>query len=354
MNEGCRTLPAHIETMLSERDLQLNKMPVERLLEYYRRNEARVFLDRTLAMQAAASGVPTSGVTVLLSLLFPLVLLSAPLAWYFFSWMFALAAILLAIVVFRASRGLMVTRVRECALNNPQLLDLLISKGTMWFEYVPDAPKNFDPISVPEIEDLNSARQIEALSPAERMFGINGNNTSRSYFGLTSNHDGWHDVLDSAVKKLKAPLSKLFPNETEGFVEAKCELIGYAAAYCAKLWSGAEVPREIWNTLISSIENRISQRIKFAPDLSGYEEHTDGSREFISYSSVYTAHMHDLEKIIDHQYQIEDYEFKELLLVFSPKKYLLTDDVTAEFSQIFERAVFLFSDELIPSLNEDF
>jgi len=63
--------------------------------------------------------------------------------------------------------------------------------------------------------------------------------------------------------------------------------------------------------------------------------------------------MRDLDRIIDRQYQAENYDFKELLSVFPPKKDLLTEDAVAEFSQVCERAVFLCSDELIPTL-EDF
>jgi len=86
MDEGDRELPARRETMLSPRDVQLNKLPVEKLLKIYTRNEVRVVIDRGLAIQAASSGVPTTGLTTFLSLSFPTLLLAAPFAWYFFSW----------------------------------------------------------------------------------------------------------------------------------------------------------------------------------------------------------------------------------------------------------------------------
>lgn len=352
MDEGNRELPAQIEAMLSPRDAQLNQLPVEKLLEIYRRNEVRVFIDRGLAIQAASSGIPTSGLTILLSVMFPMLLLAAPLAWYFFSWFLALAAVVLAVMVFRACRAQIVAKVREYALNNPKLLDLLISKGVIWFEHIKDEPDDFGLTAVSDTGNPTSPRRKEALSPAEQFFGTASISTTLSYFDLPPEHDGWHDVLDKVAAKLKPIISTFFPTEADGFVEAKCELISYALAYEAKLWSGVEIPQIVWNTLISSVENRIFERIEFAPNLSGFREHADGSREFISYSSVYATHMRDLNRIIDRQYQTENYDFNELLSVFSPKKVLLTEDDVAEFSQVCERAVFLYSDELIPTLED--
>lgn len=256
-------------------------------------------------------------------------------------------------MVFRASRALIAARVREYALNNPKLLDLLISKGTMWFEHVKGEADDYGSPTQSGTGNPTSPHRKEALSPAEQTFGTTS--TNKPYFDLPSEHDGWHDVLDTIVTRLKPIISTFFPNETDGFVEAKCELISYALAYKAKLMDGVDVPQVVWNTLVSSVENRIFERIEFAPNLSGYREHADGSREFISYSSVYATHMGDLERISDRQYQTEnyDFEFEELLSVFSPKKELLTENAVAEFSQVCKRAVFLCSDELIPTL-EDF
>lgn len=63
--------------------------------------------------------------------------------------------------------------------------------------------------------------------------------------------------------------------------------------------------------------------------------------------------MRDLEKIIDRQYQAEEYDHVELMSAFSPKQGLMTSEVGAEFDQVFERAVFLCSDQIVPKL-EDF
>ncbi len=351
MDEENRELPAHIETMLSPRNVRLNQLSIEKILEFYRQKEARIFIDRGLAIQAASSGVPTSGLTTLLSLMFPLLLLFAPLAWYFFSWAFGLAVIFLSVTAFKASRALIVAKVREYALKNPKMLNLLISKGAIWFEHVEGAPSGSGPKKAPNFSNAMSSNRKESPSPVEQVFGTAG--TAPSYFDLSSEHDGWHDILDSVVARLKPTISVFFPNEADGFVETKCELISYAAAYKAKLLSGAEIPRIVWNTFVSSVENRIFERIELAPNLSGYQEHADGSREFISYSSVYVIHMRDLERIVDRQHQGENYDFKELLSVFDPKKNLLTEDAVAKFSQVCKLAVCLCSDELIPTL-EDF
>lgn len=351
MENGIRELPAHFESMLSKQDVQLNRLPAENLLELYHDKQVRIFVDRGLAIQAAASGVATSNATVALSYLFPLLLLSAPFAWYFLSWVYALAAFVLAIFAFRASRARIVARVRASALDNPKLMDLLISKGTLWFEGVPSNSL------VSELSGVQ--KEIRPTTPSEREgltpFGQQSSDKEASlpFFDLPPNHDGWHDILDSIVVRLKPIVSVLFPNEEVGFVEAKCELIAYAAAYEGRLVAGSEIDRTVWNTLVSSIENRIFGRIKLVPDLSGYKENADGSREFISYSSGYVSHMRTLEKIIDRQYQTEKYDHVELLDVFSPKQSLVTSEVAAEFNQVFERSVFLCSDELMPTL-EDF
>lgn len=350
MRDGDRELPTHFEIMLSPRDAQLNQLPVDQLLEIHRRKEVEVFVNRGGAIQAASSGVPTSVLASLLSFMFPLLLLAAPLAWYFFSWTYALIAVVLAVIDFRATRALIVTRIREYALQNPKVLDLLISKGVVWFEYLEGEKSDLGLKDVCDTGNYNSPPLKEAFSPAERMFGTTSKVASNS--DLLSESDGWHDVLDTVIERLQPTISAIFPNEADGFVEAKCELLSYAAAYEAKLWTGTEIPQVVWNTFVGSVENRIFGRIDFVPNLSGYREHADDSQEFISYSSVYLTHMHDFERIIDRQYKAEDEDFKELLSVLSPRNDLLTKETISEFSQVFERAVFLCCDELIPTLEE--
>lgn len=130
----------------------------------------RAFVDRGLAIQAASSGVPTSGLTTMLSLLFPLLLLAAPLAWYFSSWINALAAVVSAVIVFRASRALIVARVQDYALNNPKLLDLLISKGVIWFEHVTDELDGPLPTTVSDPGNPALPYRKEALLSSEQIF----------------------------------------------------------------------------------------------------------------------------------------------------------------------------------------
>lgn len=348
MRDSDRELPIHVETMLSPRDVQLNQLPINQLLEIYRRNELRVLVDRGGAIQAASSGVPTSALTNFLSIMFPLFLLAAPLAWYFLSWTYALAAVVFAVIAFRASRALIVARVREYALQNPKMLSLLISKGILWFEYIEEDKRDVVPQTVYHSRNQTSSPKKQAMSPPEQV--ITSAREAASHFDLPNEHDGWHDVLDALTESLKPTISAIFPNEADGFVEAKCELLSYAAAYEAKLWAGAEIPKIVWNTFAGSVENRIFGRIDFVPYLSGYQKHADGSEEFISRSSVYRTHMQDYEHIIDRQYKAEKEDFKELLSIFSPREDLLTENKLSDFCQIFEAAVFLCYDELIPTL----
>lgn len=351
MDADTRELPQNIKSTLSPRNAQLNQLPIKNLLEIYRKGDAQVFIDRGLAVQAASSGVPTSGLTTLLSLMFPVLLISAPLAWYLFSWIYALAVVALAVAIFLTSRVLIVSQLRESALINPKLLEVMLSKGVIWFEYAEGQSNEIVSIGLRDTSNLTASLRKEAPLPPDKNFG--GARTAPPYFNLPSDHDGWHDVLDEMVIRLKPIMSKFFPIETAAFVEAKCELLSYAAAYNAKLCSGSELPQVVWNTFVRSIENRIFGRIDVAPNLSGYRENADGSREFISYSSIYVAHMRDLEKVIDRHDDVADFDTIEILRVFSPKEEVLAGDAIAEFSQIFERAVLLCSDELIPTL-EDF
>lgn len=351
MENGVRKLPAHLEAMLSKQDVQLNRLPSENLLKLHDDNQVKVFVDRGLAIQAAASGVATSTAIVALSYLFPLLLLSAPFAWYFLSWGYALTAFILAIFSFRASRALIVAKVKASAFDNPRLMDLLISKGTLWFEGVPGSSRVSELTKVQETGHPITSSERQDLPPFEQQFG--NKETSPPFFDLPPDHDGWHDILDSIVARLKPVISISFPSEDVGFVEAKCELIAYAAAYEGRLVAGSEIDRTVWNTFISSVENRIIRHIELVSELSGFNENADGSREFISYSSVYVSYMRALEKIIDRQYQTEEYNHIELLSVLPPKRNSMTSEATAKFNQIFEQSMFLCSDELMPTL-EDF
>ena len=112
-----RELPAWMESGLSERDAQLNKLPVGDLQKLFYDKQINIFVDRGLAIQAASSGVPTSGLTLLISLMFPALILGAPIIWYFYSWVQGLIVLVLAVLAFRSSRALTVAKVRDQALS---------------------------------------------------------------------------------------------------------------------------------------------------------------------------------------------------------------------------------------------
>ena len=62
-------------------------------------------------------------------------------------------------------------------------------------------------------------------------------------FALPLDNDGFHDVMDCVVAKLKEPIKRIFPKEADKFIEVKCELVSYAAACKAKQVTGAEIHR---------------------------------------------------------------------------------------------------------------
>ena len=127
-------LPPHLQSMLSEKDSSINNLQPAELIEMHSAGEIKLFVDRGLALMAARSGVPVSGLATLFALLFPvLIVLAIPLL-IFVSWQFATLSVLTAIVSFRASRHFTKEDVGKAALRNPQLLNLLMRKGVVWFE----------------------------------------------------------------------------------------------------------------------------------------------------------------------------------------------------------------------------
>ena len=132
MDKDPRELPTWKMSMLSKHDVMLNQLPTNEILQLFHERKIMIFVDRGFAIQAASSGVKVSVFTVLLSVLIPVFLLAIPVTWYFFSWVEAVIAFILAVGAFRASRAGVVSNVRKQALKDPRLLDLLISKGVIW------------------------------------------------------------------------------------------------------------------------------------------------------------------------------------------------------------------------------
>lgn len=350
MQETVRELPAHLSKWLSKQDLQLNQQPAEQLIDLYRLKAVKLFVDRGMLITAASAGVPLSGLAIVFSFLFTLLPLAAPFAWYFFSWIFALGCMIAAVISYKISRALIVANVQKYALNHPQVLDFLVSKGTIWFEYISDGSLDAEQQKNMSTFSSKDSTRVPNPWPANEMYSTIDD--IPPFFDLPAHHDGWHDVLDSIVEKLKPIVAEVFPNDKEGSVEAKCELIAYAAAYEGMLEAGSDIDVAVWNMFVHSIENRIAEWMENTPSLSGLEEAADGSQAFVSYSSVYISQMKDLETIIDKQYHEKAHDHSALLSIFVPPTKVLLSELEEDFNEVFQMAVILCEDEIIPTLED--
>ena len=129
-----QVIPEHLESLLNERDQILNRLPPDKLLDVFEAGECKVFVDRTLALSAAGSGLPVSSLATGFSLLFPALIVGAIAAFFIWGWQAGALALLGAIVSFRASRYFTVEDVRSAALGDQKLLALLMSKGVVYFK----------------------------------------------------------------------------------------------------------------------------------------------------------------------------------------------------------------------------
>lgn len=130
-------------------------------------------------------------------------------------------------------------------------------------------------------------------------------------------YEDYHEVLDEVVGRLKEPMSAICADEDSASVMIKCELLGYATAYQAKLLIGAEMHPSSWNSFKTSVEYRIFPLLDEKPKLSGSNVLPDGGIELVSYASKYNTYMDELEKIIDENTNPGSVDLPPLLRYFS-------------------------------------
>ena len=130
-------------------------------------------------------------------------------------------------------------------------------------------------------------------------------------------YDNYHEALDVVVGRIREPMSVICADEENASMEIKCELLGYAAAYKAKLLTGDEMHPSSWNSFKRSMENRIFSLLDEKPQLSGSKILPDGGFALISNASVYTTYMSELEKIIDQNANLGMLDLPPLLRYFS-------------------------------------
>ena len=134
MSETPQSLKPWFNGVHGDEVARLNELPVATLLKLYSSGEIEIRADRTLAVAAARGGVPTSLRTRLTAFAFPLLLIAAPIVWYFFAWYWAMLSIIFGIAAFKSGQRNIPNDVCSYALKNQKVLDALITNGVVWFE----------------------------------------------------------------------------------------------------------------------------------------------------------------------------------------------------------------------------
>ncbi len=122
--------------MFTEREKQINSLPYGDLMRAYDEGSVKMFVDRGLAVQAASSGLPVSGLATITAIGFPVCILAAIGATFFWSIWAGVAIFVLGIISFRVSRAETVKSVRKAALENPKLFEILRKNNAIWFQEV--------------------------------------------------------------------------------------------------------------------------------------------------------------------------------------------------------------------------
>lgn len=122
--------------MLTEREEQINKLPYGDLVRSHDEGSLMMFVDRTLAMQAASSGLPVSPLATITAIGMPVAIVAAVVLGIFWSIWAAIAALIVSVTCFRISRAETLRSVRKAALKNRDLFEILRKNKAIWFEEV--------------------------------------------------------------------------------------------------------------------------------------------------------------------------------------------------------------------------
>lgn len=122
--------------MFTEREKQINSLPYEDLIKAYNEGSLKMYVDRGLAIQAAASGLPVSTLGTVMALAFPISIVLALGLGVFWSIWIALLALIAGVICFRVSRAETARSVRTAALENPKIFDILRKNRAIWFEEI--------------------------------------------------------------------------------------------------------------------------------------------------------------------------------------------------------------------------
>lgn len=113
---------------------KLRDLSYEDAARRYSQGELVFFVDRGLAINAAASGLPTPVSASIAGLLFGPALLAIPFLWFFVSLAAAAFSLVTAIALARYSKWQCVRSVRKNAMKDEGMYDLLLKHRVIWFQ----------------------------------------------------------------------------------------------------------------------------------------------------------------------------------------------------------------------------
>ena len=110
-----------------------DRMPYHAFRPLYDQGKVILFVDRSLAPVAGASGVVKSAAPTYIALSVA-ALVAAPAVWFFFGFLFSLPLFILAIALFRGSFGKTIMSVRQAAINDKEKYRWLMSRRVIWLQ----------------------------------------------------------------------------------------------------------------------------------------------------------------------------------------------------------------------------
>lgn len=120
--------------MPGRQDPVLDLYGMDEIKKLYHQGELIYFVDRGLAINVAAGGMPNNGLAAFVSMLSQASLLAALPLGIFYSWWAAVMAVVFAVYCFKTSKKLIERRLRVWAFEDEEIFQFLREKGVIWFK----------------------------------------------------------------------------------------------------------------------------------------------------------------------------------------------------------------------------
>ncbi len=115
-------------------DPDLDRYMMAEIKNLYDQGELIYFVDRGLAINVAAGGMPKNSAAAFVSVLSPVSFLAALPLGIFYSWWAAVGAVFLGVYLFKTSKNLIERRLRKWAFEDERIFEMLRDKHVIWFK----------------------------------------------------------------------------------------------------------------------------------------------------------------------------------------------------------------------------